>query len=140
MYHHILNSVPGDHPSQAEALSIIRSVNEALLANRDSFTEEEWDDDYDEVNEKLDDMAFDAVPNNLQMLDAGREFVDGGGISWDIDYAFYCGQMADDATWVLFQLIKLDDGDGWRFQHVADVSDSTLIFTDLKSVFARWLT
>ena len=140
MFHYVLNSVPGDHPSQAEALSIIKSVNESLQANRDSFTEEDWDADDDAVQWKLDDMAYDAIPENLKMLDSGQEFVEGGGISWDIESAFYAGQMADKATWVLFQLLKIDDGLGWRFERAADVSDPTLVFADLGSVFAKWLT
>lgn len=140
MHYYVLNSVPGDHPSQAEALSIIKSVNESLQANRDSFTEEDWDADDDAVQWKLDDMAYDAIPENLKMLDWGRDFIEGGGISWDIESTFYAGQMVDKSTWVLFQLLKIDDGLGWRFEHAADVSDPTLVFADLGSVFAKWLT
>ena len=140
MHHYVLNSVPKDHPSQHEALAIIRSVNETLQANRDSFTEEDWDADDDAVQWKLDDMAYYAIPENLKMLDSSREFVEGGGISWDTESAFYAGQVADKATWVLFQLLKVDDGLGWRFHHASDVSDPALGFADLDSVFAKWLT
>lgn len=140
MHHYVLNSVPGDHPSQAEALSIIESVNESLKANKKSFSEADWDADYDTVLWKLDEMAYDVIPEHLKMLERGKDFVDGGGMSWDIESAFYAGQMVDKATWVLFQLLKLDDGLGWRFEHVADVSDPALVFADLGSVFAKWLS
>ena len=107
MHHYVLNSVPGDHPSQAEALSIIESVNESLKANKKSFSEADWDADYDTVLWKLDEMAYDVIPEHLKMLERGKDFVDGGGMSWDIESAFYAGQMVDKATWVLFQLLKL---------------------------------